>query len=59
MRAAGFLLMASGWVIVVAALFLLHSPVPRGGFALAGLAAQVLGLIFAVRSHRDVELERG
>lgn len=51
--------MVAGWVIVVAALFLLPSPVPRGGFVLAGLAVQFLGLIIAVRSHRHVELERG
>lgn len=59
MRPAGFFLMVAGWVIVVAALFLLPSPVPRGGFVLAGLAVQFLGLIIAVRSHRHVELERG
>lgn len=52
MKIAGFLLLAAGWVIVAAALFLLSSLGPRAGFVLAGLAVQGLGLIFAVRSHR-------
>jgi len=58
MRIAGFLLLTAGWVIVTAALFLLNSPGPRAAFVVAGTAVQVLGLIFAVRSHRAMELER-
>ncbi len=58
MRIAGFLLLTAGWVIVAAALFLLGSPGPRAGFVLAGLAVQILGLVFAIRSHREMEFKR-
>ena len=57
MRISGFLLLAAGWVIVTAAFFLLTSPGPRAAFALAGLAVQILGLVFAIRSHRFMESE--
>lgn len=59
MKIAGFLLLVAGWVIVTAAVLLLHSPAPRAAFALAGLAVQTLGLVFAIRSHRIMESERG
>jgi len=58
MKIAGFLLLAAGWVIVTAALFLLNASAPRATFALAGIALQVLGLILAVRAHRVMESER-
>lgn len=58
MRIAGFLLLTAGWVIVTAALFLLSSLGPRAAFVFAGFAVQVLGLVFAIRSHRGMEFER-
>lgn len=58
MRIAGFLLLAAGWVIVTAALFLLKSSGPRAAFALAGIAVQVLGLFLAIRFHRVKQFER-
>lgn len=58
MRIAGFLLLASGWAIVAAALILLNASGPRTAFALAGIALQVLGLILAVRAHRVMESEK-
>ena len=58
MRIAGFLLLAAGWVIVTGALFLLNLRGPRVTFVLAGLAVQILGLVFAIRSHRGMEFER-
>jgi hypothetical protein len=58
MRMAGFLLLAAGWVIVTAALFLLNSPGARAAFVFAGVAVQVVGLIFAIRTHRVLESER-
>jgi hypothetical protein len=58
MRIAGFLLLVAGWVIVTAALFLLRAPGPRAAFVVAGIAVQVLGLIFAIRSHRAMESKR-
>lgn len=57
MRIAAFLLLAAGWVIVTAALFLLNMAAPRVAFVLAGLAVQVLGFVFAIRSHRVLESE--
>lgn len=59
MKAAGFLLLVAGWVIVIAALVLLRSPGPKVGFVFAGIAVQVLGLVLAIRSHRILDLERG
>jgi hypothetical protein len=58
-KIAGFLLLTAGWVIVIAALLLLHSPASMTGFVLAGIAVQILGLIFAIRSHREMDSERG
>jgi membrane-bound ClpP family serine protease len=52
MKLAGFLLLLSGWLLVVAALVMLPSPGPRAVFVLAGVAVEVLGLALAARSHR-------
>jgi len=59
MKLSGFLLLAAGWGIVVAALFLLPLPASRVSFVLSGIAVQILGLILAIRSHRILDLERG
>lgn len=58
MRIAGFLLLAAGWVIVIAAIALLHSSASTAAFVVAGIAVQALGLIFAIRSYRLMESER-
>jgi hypothetical protein len=58
MRIAGFLLLVAGWLIVTAAIFLLHSAGSRAAFVFAGIAVQILGLIFAIRTHRVLESER-
>jgi len=57
MRIAGFLLLTAGWVIVTSALFLLSAGV-RVAFVVAGIAVQILGLIFSIRTHRVMESER-
>lgn len=59
MRIAGFLLLTAGWVIVIAAILLLHFPVSTAGFLLAGIAIQILGLVFAIHSHRVMKSEGG
>lgn len=59
MKLAGLLLLASGWVIVVAAIALLPAPGSRAAFVFAGLTVQVWGLVVAVRAHRVVDVERG
>ena len=51
MRLVGFLLLLSGWGLVVAALGMLSAAVPRGIFALAGMGVELLGMVMTVRSH--------
>ena len=50
MRLAGFLLLVSGWIIALSALILVHGNA-QSAFALAGLAVEILGLVFVVRTH--------
>lgn len=50
MKLGGFLLLLSGWGIVVAALALLHGGAVSG-FILAGLGVEVLGLVLVLRAH--------
>jgi hypothetical protein len=50
MRLGGFLLLLSGWSIVVAALMLLHSSA-LAWFVVAGVAVEILGLTLAAKSH--------
>lgn len=57
MKLTGFLLLAAGWVIVVAAVLLLPSAGSRSAFAWAGIAVEVLGLVLALRSHRVLDAE--
>ncbi|MBV9341816.1 MAG: hypothetical protein JO159_13135 [Acidobacteria bacterium] len=50
MKISGFLLLVSGWLIVIAALILLHGrAVPP--FVLAGLGTELLGLVLVARAH--------
>lgn len=54
MKLLGFILLPSGWGIVVAALALLHSrSVPA--FVIAGIAVEVLGLVLVIRAHTPIE----
>lgn len=50
MKVGGFLLLLSGWGIVVAALALLHGRAVVA-FIYAGLAVEILGLIIVFRGH--------
>jgi hypothetical protein len=59
MKLAGFLLLLAGWGIVLSALVLLASALPRDCFVLAGMGVEVMGLILAVRSHLLLRGERG
>src|SRR5438477_4437823 len=52
MKLAGFLLLLSGWGIVVSTLPLLPSSGERPAFVLAGTAVELIGLTFVARSHR-------
>ncbi len=51
MKPLGFLLLIAGWGIVLAAVMLLAGEVPRASFVLAGIAVEMLGLVFLARSH--------
>jgi hypothetical protein len=51
MKAAGFLLLFSGWLLVLAAISMLAATGPRTAFLLAGMGVEVLGLVLAARSH--------
>ena len=53
MKAAGFMLLPSGWLIVVSALVLLSETKAgaRAGFVLAGVLVEALGLFLVVRAH--------
>lgn len=51
MKFVGFLLQLAGWFLVLAAIVLFASPPLRATFVLAGIAVEVLGMIFAFRSH--------
>ena len=51
MKLAGFLLLLSGWGLVLAAVALLRSALPQAGFVLAGLGVLALGLVLVIRSH--------
>ncbi len=51
MKAAGLLLMPSGWIIVLSALALLGAGPARGAFALAGVAVEALGLALLARAQ--------
>jgi hypothetical protein len=57
MKLAGFLLLLSGWFLVVGAIVLLPAPAPRAGFVLAGVGVEVLGLVLAARSHLEAREE--
>jgi hypothetical protein len=50
MKLGGFLLLLSGWGIVIAALTLLHPHVVTP-FIYAGFAVEILGLVLVFRGH--------
>jgi hypothetical protein len=52
MKLASMMLLLSGWVIVVAAIALLKTATSQGGFLVAGVAVELLGLVLAFRAHQ-------
>jgi hypothetical protein len=58
LKPAGFLLLIMGWILVLSAIILLKQLAQRGGFAMAGLAVEALGLFLVVRSHIAPKPER-
>ncbi len=51
MKLAGFLLLLSGWAIVLAALAMLAAAPARTAFLLAGFGVEILGLALVFRTH--------
>jgi hypothetical protein len=58
MKLGGFLLLLSGWGIVVAALTLLHGHVVAP-FIYAGFAVEILGLVLVFRGHLPAAVKLG
>ena len=58
MKLVGFLLLLSGWLLVLSSVILLGSAVPRTAFMLAGMGVEVLGLVLVTRSHLVPRRER-
>ncbi len=59
MKGAGLLLLAAGWIIVLAAIALLPARPPRAAFILAGMGVEVMGAFMLFRSHYTLPRERG
>lgn len=57
MKAAGFFLLFTGFVIVLSAFALLSSSA-RAPFVWAGIAVQLLGLVLTFRSHLNLDEEQ-
>ena len=58
MKLVGFLLLVSGWGIVVAALSLLHGAAVSA-FILAGLGIELLGIVVVARAHLRLYEDNG
>ena len=58
LKPIGFLLLLTGWILVLSAVILLKQAGTRTVFVLAGLAVEVLGLVLVVRSHISASPER-
>ena len=51
MKILGFVLLVSGWAIVLTAVALLTENVPRAAFVLAGIGVEMVGLVLLIRAH--------
>jgi hypothetical protein len=58
LRLGGFLLLVTGWAIVLTAVAILASGGARAAFVLAGMVVEIVGLALVFQSHRTRE-ERG
>ena len=59
MKLAGLALLLAGWIIVVAALILLHPALaPRMAFVLAGICVEILGFVLLARTHLPLRARR-
>jgi hypothetical protein len=51
LRIAGFLLLAAGWAIALAAVTLLGPRSATGAFIIAGIAVEILGFVLFAGAH--------
>ena len=58
LKPAGFLLLLTGWILVLSAIVLLRQDAARAGFVAAGMGVEALGLVLVVRSHIAPRPER-
>lgn len=58
LKPAGFLLLLTGWALVICAVVLLKQEAARGGFALAGMGVEAIGLVLVLRCHIAPKPER-
>ena len=56
MKLGGFLLLLSGWGIVITALAVLHGHA-TAAFVYAGLAVEILGMVLVFRAHIPLNQE--
>jgi hypothetical protein len=59
MKLAGFFLLPAGGGLVLSAVALLSSSLPRTSFILAGVGVEALGLVLVARSHLPEHEDRG
>jgi hypothetical protein len=59
MKLAGFCLLLAGGGLVLSAVALLSSSLPRTSFILAGVGVEALGLVLVARSHLAEHEDRG
>jgi hypothetical protein len=58
MKLGGFLLLLSGWGIVLAALAMLHGTA-TSIFVLSGVAVEIIGLVLVARAHLPLREDNG
>jgi hypothetical protein len=58
MKLVGFLLLLSGWGLVLAALRLLHG-IPLSVFVFLGVGVEILGLVLVAKAHLPAIKENG
>jgi hypothetical protein len=59
MKLVGFLLLLAGWGLVLTAIGMLTSDIPRAAFVVAGVGVELLGLALLGSSHLPAREEKG
>jgi hypothetical protein len=57
MKLAGFLLLPTGWLLVLSSLALLRPGTAQNAFVLAGTGVEAIGLVLVFRAHIPVRGE--